>query len=155
MKKSTLLWILGLCFIAAGTCLAASYEAHMGTWILNEDESELSGPAKNTMVKYEMAGDNIKCTVEGVDADGKPTHNEWVGKFDEKFYPVKGDPNSDMRAYKILDDHTLGIVIKKGGEVTGNGDIKVSDDGKTRKVKTKVRNAKGDWVENKGFYDKQ
>jgi hypothetical protein len=120
MKKSTVQWIVGLCFIAAGICLAASYDAHMGTWKLNEDESELAGPAKNTMVKYEMAGDNIKVTVDGVDADGKPTHNEWVGKFDEKFYPVKGDAISDMRSYKIVDDHTLGITMKKGEEVTGH-----------------------------------
>ena len=155
MKKSTFLSVLGLFLIAAGICFAASHEAHMGTWKLNEGESEFSGAARNTMVKYEMDGDNIKVTVDGVDADGKPSHNEWVGKFDEKFYPVKGDPTSDMRAYKILDDRTLGIVIKKGGEVTGNGDIKVSDDGKTRKVKVKAMNAKRDWVENKSFYDKQ
>ena len=154
MKKSAVLWIVGLCFVAAGICFA-SHDAHMGTWKLNEGESELAGPAKNTMVKYEMAGDSIKVTVDGVDADGKPTHNEWVGKFDEKFYPVKGDATSDMRSYKIVDDHTLGIMMKKGGVVTGTGTITVSEDGKTRKVKTSVRNAKGDMVENKGFYDKQ
>ncbi len=154
MKKSTLLWIVGFCFVA-GICFAASYDAHMGTWKLNEDESELAGPAKNTMVKYEMAGDNIKCIVDGVDENGKATHNEWIGKFDEKFYPVKGDPTSDMRSYKIVDDHTLGIWIKNHGEVTGTGTITVSDDGKTRKVKTTIKNAKGDMVENKQSYDKQ
>jgi hypothetical protein len=155
MKKSTVLWIVGLCFIAAGICFAASYDAQMGTWKLNEDESELNGTAKNTMVKYEMAKDNIKCIVDGVDADGKPVHSEWVGKFDEKFYPVKGDPSSDMRSYKIVDDHTLGIWMRKGGEVVGSGTITVSDDGKTRKVKTTIKNAKGEMVENKQSYDKQ
>jgi hypothetical protein len=155
MKKSTLLWILGLCFVAAGVCFAASHQAHMGTWKLNEEKSKLSGPVKNTMVKYEAKGDEVKVTVDGVDADGKPTHNEWVGKFDEKFYPVKGDPTSDMRSYKIVDDHTLGIMIKNQGEVRGTGTITVSDDGKTRTVKTSVRNAKGDLVANEGVYDKQ
>ena len=122
MKKTTALWILGMCFIAAGICFAA-HEAHMGTWKLNEGESELSGPVKNTMVTYAMDGDNIKCIVDGVDADGKPTHNEWVGKFDDKFYPVKGDPSSDYRSYKVVDDHTLGIMMRKGKEVVGNGTL--------------------------------
>ena len=46
------------------------------------------------MAMYEAAGDQIKSTVDGVDAQGKPTHNEWVGKFDGKDYPVTGDPSS-------------------------------------------------------------
>ena len=154
MKKSKLLWILGLCFIAANICFA-SHIAHMGTWKLNEEKSKLGSTAKNTMVKYEAAGDKVKVIVDGVDADGKPSHNEWVGMFDEKFYPVKGDANSDMRSYKMVDDHTLGITMKKAGEVTGTGTITVSDDGKTRTVKTSVKNAKGAMVENEAVYDKQ
>jgi hypothetical protein len=127
----------------------------MGTWKLNEEKSKLGSATKNTMVKYEKAGHDVKVTVDGVGPDGKPSHNEWVGMFDEKFYPVKGDPTSDMRSYKIVDDHTLGIIIKKGGEVTGTGTITVSDDGKSRTVKTTVRDAEGKNVENVSVYDKQ
>jgi len=35
---------------------------------------------------YEAAGDSVKVTVAGIDGDGKPTHNEWTGKFDGKDY---------------------------------------------------------------------
>jgi hypothetical protein len=41
---------------------------------------------------FARLGDNVKITVDGADRDGKPTHNEWTGKFDGKEYPVTGDP---------------------------------------------------------------
>jgi len=34
-------------------------------------------------------------------------------KFDGKDYPVTGDPNSDMRSYTKVDEHTLGFNVKK------------------------------------------
>jgi len=75
----------------------------MGTWKLNERKSKLApGMPKNNTVVYEVAGDNVKVTVDGTDNDGKPTHNEWTGKFDGKDYAVTGDPNSDERSYKKL-----------------------------------------------------
>jgi hypothetical protein len=58
-----------------------------------------------------------------VDGQGKPTHSEWTGKFDGKDYPVTGDPTSDARAYKQVDDHTLGLTVKKDGKVTITGKI--------------------------------
>ena len=56
------------------------------------------GEGKNTTVVYEAAGDQVKVTIDGTDKDGKPTHNEWTGKFDGNDYAVTGDPKSDMRA---------------------------------------------------------
>ena len=38
--------------------------------------------AKNHTVVYAAAGDSVKVTVDGIDGDGKPAHNEWTGKFD-------------------------------------------------------------------------
>ena len=63
-------------------------------------EDELPESPKNLTVTYEAVGDNIKATVDGVDGQGKPTHNEWTGKFDGKDYPVTGDPTSDTRSYQ-------------------------------------------------------
>ena len=63
----------------------------MGTWKLNEAKSKLSaGGPRNHTVAYTAAGDSVKVTVEGVDAEGKPARNEWTGKFDGKDYPVTG-----------------------------------------------------------------
>jgi len=63
---------------------------------------------------YEAAGENVIVTVNGVDANDKPTHNEWTGKFDGKDYPVIGDPNSDVRSYTKIGDRALGFNVKKG-----------------------------------------
>jgi hypothetical protein len=106
-------------------------------------------------VVYAAAGDNIKVTVDGTGNDGKPTHNEWTGKFDGKDYPVTGDPNSDTRAYKKVDAHTIELTVKKGGKVTATGTVVVAADGKSRTVKTTGTDAKGNKVSITAVYDKQ
>ena len=110
---------------------------------------------KNTSVVYEAAGDSVKITVDGVDADGKPARNEWTGKFDGKDYAVKGDPTSDTRAYQQVDDHTLTFTSKKGDKVVVTGRVVVSADGKTRRVDTTVTDAKGQKSNASAVYNKQ
>ena len=109
----------------------------------------------NHTVVYEAAGDNVKVTVDGTDADGKALHNEWTGKFDGKDYAVTGDPTSDTRAYKKVNDNMLDMTIKKDGKVTATGEIVVSADGKTRTVTTSGTDSKGKTVKNTAVYDKQ
>jgi hypothetical protein len=141
------------CFIGLTLCFAAD-SPQIGTWKLNEAKSKLSpGLPKNTTVVIEAAGDQVKVTVDGVDADGKPTHNEWTGKFDGKDYPVTGDPSSDARSYKQVDDRTLGLAVKKGGKTTMSGQIVVSADGKTRT--SNVSRADTPDKKSKAVYDKQ
>jgi hypothetical protein len=135
--------LLTLAFCIAGMTVCFAQQAHMGTWKLNEAKSKLPpGAGKNHTVIYEAAGDNVKVTVDGVDPAGKPTHNEWTGKFDGKEYPVTGDATSDMRSYKKVDDHTLAMTGTKGGKKTLTGTIAVSPDGKTRTVTTKSADSK-------------
>ena len=154
MKAKALLLGLVLCF--SGFALAFSADAFMGTWKLNEGKSKLGpGSPKNNTVIYEAAGDNIKVTVDGVDKDGKPAHNEWTGKFDGKDYPLTGDPTADMRSYKTVDDHTLALTNKKDGKVTLTGRIAVSADGKTRTVTTTGTDANGKKVKSTAVYEKQ
>ena len=154
MNARTIVLTLALCFVGVAACFAQG--AHMGTWKLNEAKSKLSpGSPKNTTVVYEAAGDNVKVTVDGIGSDGKPTHNEWTGKFDGKDYPVTGDPNSDMRSYTRIDDRTLGLNVKKGGKVTISGRIVVSADGKTRTVTVSGTDPTGKKVESISVYDKQ
>jgi hypothetical protein len=127
----------------------------MGTWKLNEAKSKLAaGAPKNHTVVYEAAGDSVKVTVDGMDADGKALHTEWTGKFDGKDYPVTGDPTSDMRSYKQINDHTLEITTKKDGKVAATGRIVVSADGKTRTITLTSTDAKGKKVKSTGVYDK-
>ena len=154
MKIRVLGIVLAVLFAGAAAVFAA--DANMGTWKLNEAKSKLApGTGKNHTVVYAAAGDKVKVTVDGTGADGKPTHNEWTGKFDGKDYPVTGDATSDMRSYKTIDDHTTEITVKKAGKVTVTGRIVVAADGKSRTVTISGTDAKGNKVASTGVYDKQ
>jgi hypothetical protein len=155
MKARTLVLTFVTLVVSVTVCLAAANQT-LGTWKLNEAKSKISpGAPKNLTVVYTAAGDNIKGTIDGVDGQGKPTHNEWTGKFDGKDYPVTGDPNSDTRAIKQIDDHNYELTVKKGGKVTMTGKAVVSADGKTRTVTVSGTNAKGEKITTTAVYDKQ
>jgi len=155
MKTRTIWLTLATLSAAVLVCFAAE-DVNMGTWKLNEAKSKISpGATKNTTVVYAAAGDSVKVTVDGVDADGKAAHNEWTGQFDGKDYPVTGDPASDMRAYTRVDDRTLSLTVKKGGKVTMTIRIVVSADGKSRTVTVNGTDAKGQKFTSTAVYDKQ
>jgi len=154
MKTKTIVLIVTLSLAAVAMAFAS--DANMGTWKLNEAKSKLPAMApKNNTVVYEAAGDNVKVTVDGTDGQGKPTHNEWTGKFDGKDYPLVGDPGSDARSYKKIDDRTTELTNKKAGKVTLTGRIVVSADGKSRTVTVSGTDEKGNKVNYTAAYDKQ
>jgi hypothetical protein len=154
MKTKTIGLTLAFCFLAGAVCFAA--DPQMGHWKLNEAKSKFTpGTPKNTKVVYEAAGDEVKVTVDGVDAKGKSTHNEWSGKFDGKNYPVTGDPTSDARSYKKINDRTLELTFWNHGRVMATGRIVVSADGKSRTVALNGTTPKGKKFKNVAVYDKQ
>ncbi len=153
--KTRTIWMAVLACLVCVTMSFAQSSA-MGTWKLNEGKSKIpAGANKNSTVVYEAAGDDVKVTVDGVDGQGKPAHNEWTGKFDGKDYPVTGDPTADTRAYKQVNDHTLELTNKKGGKETMKGKVAISADGKTRTVTVSGTDASGKKVKSEGVYDKQ
>lgn len=155
MKTRLCFLIFAALFAAIAVCVAAE-DVNMGTWKLDEAKSKIAaGAPKNTTVVYEAAGDSVKVTVDGVDADGKPSHNEWTGKFDGKDYPLTGDPTADTRSYKRINDHTLALTNTKDGKVTTTGRITVSADGKTRTVTTSGKDASGKQIDSTAVYNKQ
>ena len=155
MKIKNIGLTLALCFFAGAACFAAD-DPQIGTWKLNETKSKLTpGEGKNTTVVYEAAGDQVKVIIDGTDKDGKPTHNEWTGKFDGKDYAVTGDPKSDMRSYKKIDDHKLAFTVKKDGKTTVTGHIVVAADGKSRMVTAHGAGQQGKESKEKAAYDKQ
>ena len=141
-------------WLSAGAAFAAN--PMMGTWKLNEAKSKLDpATGKNATVVYAKEGTKVKVTVDGVDAKGKPTHNEWVGKFDGKDYPTTGDPSNDTRSYTKVNNRTLDMTVKKNGKVVGTGRIEVATDGKTRTVTVNGMTPKGKKYHNVAVYDKQ
>jgi hypothetical protein len=154
MKARAIVLTLAVCFFGAAVCFAA--DAFLGTWKLNEAQSKLSPAApKNITVVYETAGDDVKVTIDGTDIDGKPTHNEWTGKYDGKDYPVAGDPSSDTRSVKKTNDYTADFMAKEDGKVTITGRIIVSPDGQHRTVTTNGTDPKGNKFSTTAVYDKQ
>ena len=155
MKTKTIALSLGI-ILAAGALYAA--DPMEGTWKLNESKSKLTrGTSKNTKVVYDskrLGRGRWEITGDGVDADGKPVHSEWKGKFDGKDYEVTGDPNSDMRSYTKVNDQTLNMTVKKSGKIMVTGRIVVSADGKSRVVTLNGTTAKGEKFTNTAVYDK-
>lgn len=152
MKFKTTLVFLAVWVAAGAVCYGSAFD---GTWKLNARKSNARGMGRNETVKYEMAFPfRTKVTVDGVDAKGKPTHNEWVGMFNGTDYAVTGDPDVDTRSYNKVDDHTLNFWQKKGGKVVTTGKIVVSPDGKSRTVTTTSKSAKGKMVHTTAVFAK-
>jgi hypothetical protein len=153
MKTNTIGLTLALSIAATAMCFASN--PTLGTWKLNESKSTLGdGAGKTTLVVWQKTGHQDKCTVDGIDADGKKVHTVWTGKLDGKDYPITGDPTSDTRSFKLSGDHKIDMVSKKDGQEVGNGTIVVAADGKTRTVTSTIKNAKGATVTSTQFYNK-
>ena len=154
MKTNKTLVTLAFCLATAVACFAA--DANLGSWKLNESKSKIpAGAPKNMSVVYTAEGDQYKCVIDGVDGAGKPSHNEWVGKFDGKDYAVTGDPTADTRAVKMVKENHYAITNKKDGKATLTGTAEVSADGKTRTLVIHSSDASGKKISATFVYDKQ
>jgi hypothetical protein len=154
MKTRTIGLTLVFCFLGAAACLAV--DPQIGTWKLNEAKSKITpGTLKNTQVVCSSMFGEVKIKAEGIDANGKPSHTEWSGKFDGKDYPVTGDPNSETRSYTKANERTLTTANKKNGKVRVTGQVVISADGKTRTVTINGTTPKSKRFKNVAVYDKQ
>jgi hypothetical protein len=159
MKK---LAYITFAFVAAAAlalnATTAAPDNNIGTWKMNVAKSKFSpGPApKSQTLKIEAWGeDGVNYTADGVDGDGKPTHWVLQAKYDGKFYAFKGNPDSDMLAYKRIDANTVEATTQRAGKETGKTVIVVSKDGKTRTLTQTGTSAKGEKISNTVVYDKQ
>lgn len=154
MNKTLLAAIaVAVSFVAASGCFAAN--PHIGSWKLNDAKSKLpSGMGKNNTVVYTEEGDKIKVTVDGTDKDGKPTHSVWLGKFDGKAYPIKGNLVYNAVGYRVVNERTNYIQTLKDGKLVWAGTITVAKDGKSRTVNIHGTGPNGKKFGGKAVYDK-
>jgi hypothetical protein len=158
MRKNLLMVsLVACCAVVLSSSVALAAENWLGTWKLNAAKSKYSpGPApKSLTLKFEKTADGIKLTSDGVNADGKPTHGEYVSKFDGKDVPWAGNPDADTASARKIDDNSYENTWKKGGKTTIIAKAVVSKDGKTFTTLQKGTNAKGQTVNNRAVYDKQ
>src|SRR5262245_12722677 len=149
---------LALCLVATSSLSSfAQTDPFIGTWKLNLAKSKFSpGPLlKSQTLTYEAAGQGVKVTVKGTDAEGKPIDFQSTANFDGKDYPVTGIPDWDTIARKRIDAYKMEITHKKAGKVVSTATNVVSKDGKTRTLTEKGVNAKGEKISNVEVYDRQ
>jgi hypothetical protein len=151
-KKAVLSALLCLTFVV----VAFAADPNVGTWKLNEAKSQFAaGAIKNVTVTYTAIEDNYKCVVDGIDGAGKPTHNEWTGKFDGKDYPVIGDPSADTRSLRMVKPGHYALTNKKDGKTVVTGTVVFSADNKSRTLTTEMTDAAGKKQKSIAVYDRQ
>jgi hypothetical protein len=156
-------FVLVAAFAISATSVFAA-DMLSGTWKLNVAKSKYSpGPApKSGTQTFTAVEGGIKSVADGVNSEGKKTHNEYTVKFDGKDAPTKpmidGKPNpdaADMISAKKIDDYTYELTGKRMGKVLGVNKIVISKDGKTLTVTGTGKNAKGETVNNTIIAEKQ
>jgi hypothetical protein len=148
--------LCAVAFCLAAVAVAFASDPNVGAWKLNEAKSKIAaGAAKNVSVVYTAEGDSYKCVVDGVDGTGKPSHNEWTGKFDGKDYPVTGDPAADTRSIKLVSPGHYSLTNKKDGKTVVTGTLVFSAGNKVRTLTTHTTDAAGKKVTSTLVYDRQ
>jgi len=114
--------------------------------------------AANVAAQPSVAGSGDAKTLQG----GVLLQTPLLGG-DGKDYAITGDPDANMRSYKKMNDRTLSMTAKKGGEVVLYSLITVSADGKSQDVNlassaaaaSVYKEKKDKGFRNKAVYDKE
>ena len=124
MRINTAFWI---CFAAAVTLTAADLP-YAGKWKANLAKSDFG----QTTITYEqMSGGGMKVTMDG---------QSYAFKTDGKDVPT---PWGNTAAWKAIDANTWQTTNKTNGKVIGTDTLKVSADGKSLAVDSKMMTASG------------
>ena len=159
MRKFLRTVILGAVLAALGTVdlTAQAADPLVGTWELSIAKSTYNpGPAPRSETRtYVVAGEEIKATSRGVDADGTPTSGQWTVNYDGKDRPETGSPVADTLSLKRIDPFTAEFTQKKAGKVVATGTRVISKDGKVMTITTKGTNEKGQAFNDVQVFDKR
>jgi hypothetical protein len=150
--------ILAVCLVVLSPLSGfAQTDPSIGTWKLNLAKSKFSPgpPPKSLTQTFEAVGQGVKVTSKGTNAEGNPIDSQYTANFDGKDYPVTGSPNWDAISLKRIDANKVEFTLKKAGKVVMTGTGVISKDGKTRTLRTKGVNAKGEKTSGTAVYEKQ
>ena len=164
MKRRLFVFSIVLVAVLALT-LTLVYGADMfsGTWKVNLAKSKYNPgpPPKSNMQKIDAVDGGMKVVTDGVNSEGKKTHNEYTVKFDGKDNPehpmLDGKPNpngADAISVKKIDDYTYETTTKLKGKLLTVTKNVVSKDGKTRTATATGKNGQGQTVNNVIVWEK-
>ena len=133
--RRTFLTAAGACVLVAALPHAASAQTDprvLGTWKLNLAKTKFDpGPPPASMtVTREQVGDEVKTTVERVEANGNRITIEEKLKYDGKDYPRTGAADVDTISVRRIDANTFEETLKKAGKVVRTGTQVISKNGK-------------------------
>ena len=136
-----------------GPLSAGQNPQRYGTWTLDIGKSTFDPgpPPKSQKRVEERVGNQMKTSVEGVDARGNRIAYQFTLPADGKDYPIAGAGvpyGSDTVAFVEIDAFTLDATFKKAGTVTGTAHAVMSRDGTTLTVTSKGTNAAGQRTNN-------
>jgi hypothetical protein len=124
-----------LCALLLLTLAAhAADDPFTGAWKLNIAKSKLLAGDKTKSDVYRMVvADGTMKFSDEVDLGGEVRNITVDAKFDGKYYPVKGDPDTDSVAYH-RNGNVLLVTLKKGGKIVAKDKLVVSPDGQITTV---------------------
>ena len=156
-RTLTTMALLGFAVATLPQAGFAQSNPRIGNWKLNLAKSTYSpGPApKSSTFNFQMEGQNLKNTVEGIDAEGKPTKAVFIHIYDGKPYPTTGAVGYDSSAYTAVDANIVKFTRMNAGKVIQSGFHVLSSDGKTLTVITTGTGPNGREIYNFAVYDRQ
>jgi hypothetical protein len=164
-RLSIRVFTLGCFALALAVSVAGQAASPLtGTWKINLATSKYSPTdlaPKSGTTRFDVMADSVKAVVDGVDSQGRKTHQEYTATFDGKDTPcgctLDGKPSADQDtvAWKKVDNRTYEITSKLNGKALTVNHIAVAADGKSRTNTVTGTNAKGQTVNHTVHYDKQ
>ena len=130
---TALVLVFGVCVSNGNT---QQNSPRYGTWKLNIAKSTFSAapPPKDLTRTDEPAGDGVKVTYEGIEADGSRIAYSYAARYDGKEYRPRGVGMAngwETITLKRIDDYTWEATLRRAGKVVTTTKNVVSRDGKT------------------------
>jgi hypothetical protein len=158
MRRLSSLTVVFALLALASTASAEGLKAYVGTWKLNVAKSKNEAwTAKSQTRVYEDWGDGLlHMRADGTDAQGNPTLQEYVARFDGKAYPYvfRGAPGASTITNTRVDDRTFAFTVLTDGKTSYTGTHTVAADGKSY-TNTYKTNGKGEPSSAALVYEKQ
>jgi hypothetical protein len=158
MKKLTFLCVMLMGAVAFGQSPSKA-DPWAGTWKLDAGKSKLQGPPpkEETVISQGTGatGNDIKYSISGTGADGKPFSQSYDGKADGKQYPAmaNGQEVAKISYHKDSSHHYTGTGTAPDGTTTSST-VTLSKDGKTITVQEHVKGPQGEFDQT-AVYNKQ